>query len=191
MQIEVKGVASHAGNAYWEGASAIKEAAHAILEIEALSQKGGITYNCGVISGGTVINTVPDKCVFKIDIRISTIEEMNFAEQKIYEICKKCALEKTSRTATVITRRPPMEKTSKNLELLSIWNTCASRLGAGEYIGATKGGGSDAAYSTMLGIPSLCSCAMEGFDAHAITEHADLSTLATRANIICEVIKSL
>lgn len=191
MQVEVSGIAAHAGNAYFDGASAIKDAAHAILEIESLSENGGITYNCGVISGGTTINTVPASCVFKLDIRISTIDEMNFAEQKIHEICAKSAVLGTTRKATVLTKRPPMEKTSKNLELLELWNACAKRVGAGEFKGATKGGGSDAAYSTMLGVPTLCSCAMEGFDAHAITEHADLSTFKTRADIICEVIKSL
>lgn len=191
MQVEVSGIAAHAGNAYFDGASAIKDAAHAILEIESLSQKGGITYNCGVISGGTTINTVPASCVFKLDIRISTIDEMNFAEQKIHEICAKSAVLGTTRKATVLTKRPPMEKTSKNLELLELWNACAKRVGAGEFKGATKGGGSDAAYSTMLGVPTLCSCAMEGFDAHAITEHADLLTFKTRSDIICEVIKSL
>lgn len=191
MQVEVSGIAAHAGNAYFDGASAIKEAAHAILEIEALSQKGGVTYNCGVISGGTVINTVPEKCVFKIDIRPSTLEEADLAKQKIYEICSKSVVSKTTRKASVITYRPPMEKTEKNLELLSLWNACAKRLGLEEFTGATKGGGSDAAYSTMLGVPTLCSCAMEGFDAHAITEHADLSTFKSRADIICEVIKSL
>lgn len=191
MQVEISGIAAHAGSAYWLGASAIKEAAHAILEIEALSQKGGVTYNCGVISGGTVINTVPEKCVFKIDIRPSTLEEADLAKQKIYEICSKSVVSKTTRKASVITYRPPMEKTEKNLELLSLWNACAKRLGLEEFTGATKGGGSDAAYSTMLGVPTLCSCAMEGFDAHATTEHADLSTFKSRADIICEVIKSL
>ena len=191
MQVEISGIAAHAGNAYWLGASAIKEAAHAILEIEALSQKGGITYNCGVISGGTTINTVPASCVFKLDIRISTLDEMNLAEQKIYEVCSKSVVNGTSRKAIVLSKRPPMETTDKNLKLLELWNNCANRVGAGLYKGAAKGGGSDAAYSTILGIPTLCSCAMEGFDAHAITEHADLSTFKSRADIICEVIKSL
>jgi len=186
--VEITGVASHAGNAYFDGASAIKEASHMVLEIESLSQKDGITFNCGVINGGTVANIVADKCSVGVDIRVSTPEEMIQAENLLYELSKKNVDKNTCRALKVLSKRPPMMN-KMNIELLNTWNSSAGKLGIKEFKGTVKGGGSDAAYTVLAGVPTLCSCGAIGFNEHTVNEKLDLSSLDERVALICNTIK--
>ena len=68
-ELTVRGTAAHAGNDYFSGVSAIREAAHKILELERISSPEGITVNCGLIRGGSAVNTVPEDCTVDIDVR--------------------------------------------------------------------------------------------------------------------------
>ena len=45
-----------------EVSNAVAEAAYKIIELEKMKDVGGLTCNCGVISGGTTANTVAEKC---------------------------------------------------------------------------------------------------------------------------------
>ena len=191
MIIEFSGVAGHAGVAYFDSASAIKEAAHAIIEIEGMSKRDGITFNCGVIHGGTVSNVVADKCEIDVDIRVSTFKELESVQTLIADVCKKTVVPNTKRSARLVSCRPPMEITKENIELLARWNQCAKARGIEEFKGTTKSGGSDAAYTVMVGTPTLCSCAMEGCGGHTLNEKADLSTLEESFLLISDTIKSL
>ena len=191
MIMEISGVAGHAGNAYFDSASAIKEAAYAIIEIESMSKKDGMTFNCGVIRGGTVVNTIPDYCEVGIDVRIMTFDDVDRVQTLMADLCKKTVVPNTKRSVRVVSCRPPMEENSKNLALLDVWNKCAKARGLKEFKGIKKGGGSDAAYTVMAGAPTLCSCAIEGGGAHTLCEKADLSTLEERACLICDTIKAL
>lgn len=58
--ISVQGVASHAGLAHEQGRSAVREMAHQILALEAMTDYArGVTVSVGTIEGGTASNTVP------------------------------------------------------------------------------------------------------------------------------------
>ena len=191
MRLEIDGISAHAGNGYFDGASAIKEAAHAVIEIENMSQNDGITYNCGIIKGGHSANVVPDKCIIEVDIRVRTEEEMKSAEDKMCEIAKNCVIKNTKRKVSVIAKRPPMKVADENLELLKKWNISAKRLGFSEFKPLIRGGGSDAAYTVLAGVPTLCSCSTVGFNEHTINEKLDLSNFEDRVLLLCEVIKSI
>lgn len=80
----ITGKAAHASICY-DGVSAIAEAAHKILELEKYKYKDGITASCGIVSGGTKINTVPEKCTFKVDFRFTNSEEL----EMVHTIAKK------------------------------------------------------------------------------------------------------
>lgn len=51
-EVEIRGKSVHAGMFYEQGASAIREAAYQILQLEESSNSNAITYNCGIIEGG-------------------------------------------------------------------------------------------------------------------------------------------
>lgn len=191
MRVEIEGLSAHAGNGYFDGASAIKEAAHMILEIEGLSRKDGITYNCGIIRGGFSANVVPDACMMEVDIRVRTMEEMATAENRMYELAKTHVVKNTKRHVSVITKRPPMKVTDANLKLLDIWNKSAESLGYPAFDPLIRGGGSDAAYTVLAGVPTLCSCGTVGFNEHTTNEKLDLSNFDDRVALLCKVIENI
>lgn len=191
FRVSISGIAAHAGNGYFDGASAIKEAAHMILKIEGLSRKDGPTFNCGVISGGTVVNTVPDRCFFEIDVRVTDYEQMECCKNQIFAMAQQTVVKGTKREISLISQRPPMEKTEKNLWLLSKWNRAAEALGVQPFAEITRGGGSDAAYAVIAGTPTLCSCGTVGFDEHTKNERIDLSTMEQRVKLLFNTIDLL
>lgn len=70
------GVSAHAGRDFNAGRNAICYLAEVILAVNALNgQRDGVTLNVGTIAGGTSLNTVPNKAVAKIDVRIMFPED--------------------------------------------------------------------------------------------------------------------
>src|SRR5690606_36681302 len=75
---------SHAGWQHAFGRSAIKEMAHQVLALEALTDYDrGLTINVGTIKGGTTPNVVPGQCEAEADFRISDLDTFQSLEQKI------------------------------------------------------------------------------------------------------------
>ena len=72
-----------------------------------------------------------------------------------------------------------------------VGNKSAKNLGLSEFSQLIRGGGSDAAYTVLAGVPTLCSCAAVGYNEHTLDEKLDLSTLCERAALLCEVIKNI
>lgn len=184
---KVTGRAAHASICY-TGISAIAEASHKILELEKLKDKDGITANCGLISGGTKINTVPEECTFKVDFRFSNDEEL----KKVQEIAKKVAdtsfIEGSSCELTLASLRDAMPLSDTNLALLENVNKIFEKVNLSALNARSAGGGSDAAYTTNCGIPTLDSLGIEGANFHSKNEYATLSSLkdsAMRLAAIC------
>ena len=57
-RFDITGKEGHSSRCVTEGANAIVDASYKIIELEKLKDDDGITCNCGVVSGGTVVNTV-------------------------------------------------------------------------------------------------------------------------------------
>jgi glutamate carboxypeptidase len=191
IKINVTGKAAHAGNGYFDGASAIKEAANLLLKIEALSSRDKCTFNCGLISGGTVSNAVPPMCEFHIDIRGKTVSDLDEAYEKVLEILKERTVPGTSCEVSTVSRRPPMECTEANMRLLGIVNEAAKKLSQPALEPIFRGGGSDAAYTVIAGTPTVCSCGPVGLFEHSTNEKVLLSSLGPRAELIAEAAKLL
>ncbi|MBQ7624973.1 MAG: M20/M25/M40 family metallo-hydrolase [Clostridia bacterium] len=191
LKVEVKGRAAHAGNAYFKGASAIREAAHQIINVEGESREDGATFNCGLISGGKAANAVPDYCTFTVDIRGVTDKQLHDAHEKVLSHTKATTVPDTECTVSVLSRRPPMEDVPANRELLAVINEAARDMGVPEFKPIKRGGGSDAAYTVQVGTPTVCSCGPVGTFEHSTKERVDLSTFEPRAELIYRAAKKL
>lgn len=89
LTLIAKGIAAHAGRAFYEGKNAIYHLSRAICDIQNLNgQRDGVTINIGKILGGEALNVVPDKAVAKLDIRISSPEDELWVRNAIQEIIK-------------------------------------------------------------------------------------------------------
>jgi glutamate carboxypeptidase len=71
FQVQVEGLAAHAGSNPELGVSAIEELARLVLELQALNEPStGTTVNVGVVSGGTRPNVVPAAATAQVDLRV-------------------------------------------------------------------------------------------------------------------------
>lgn len=188
--IQVSGVAGHAGNSYFESASAIREAAHKIINLESQSDEH-ITYNCGIIQGGTLSNIVPDNCIITVDIRFQNADQQLKATNTLAKITEKTYVEGCTSTYKIDKVRPAMECIKQNLELFNMVNETARKLGLKPLLPMERGGGSDSAYTVEIGIPTVCSMGPVGRYEHTVREESDIHSLKERAHLMAESILNL
>ncbi len=177
---KITGKAAHAGNCY-DGISAIAEAAHKILELEKYKDKEGITFNCGIVSGGTKINTVPEQCLFQVDCRFASEVQLSEIKEIIRETADTAYIEGTTCEVVLESLRSAMELTDTNLQLLEKANAIFKENQLPTLTCRATGGGSDAAYTTRCGIPTLDSLGVEFENIHSRSECAVLASLAESA----------
>ena len=183
-EITVTGVAAHAGNGYFVGASAIREAAHKVIELEKHSQKDGITYNCGVISGGTVGNIVPEQCRIVTDIRFFNDAQAAEARDVLEKVTEQTHVPGTSAVVKTIGFRPAMEQTDGTMKLLQTVKDALERHGFETLEPMFRGGGSDSCYTVAVGVPTLCSVGIIGQYEHTVRECAEIGSLPVRAKML-------
>lgn len=185
-RFNIKGVAAHS-SVCDEGANAIAEAAHKILELEKMKNAGGLTCNCGVIEGGTVANTVAEECSFLADIRFATEEEMKQAIETVKRVAETNIIERCSCQLEMVSERPPMVKSDKNIALFNKFNEICNQCGLKPIENEARKGGSDAAYITQIGVPCVDNIGVLGGRIHSIEEYALLSSLAESAKYMAAV----
>jgi len=83
--IEFTGITAHSGYIYeTRNASAILELSHWIEELNRLaSREDGITFNAGIVSGGSAINLVPAKARLCFEFRMWEASELDVLEAQI------------------------------------------------------------------------------------------------------------
>lgn len=181
--LEITGQAAHAGGSYDRGVSAVWEAAQKISAIEALTQLGGNTFNCGIVRGGTKSNIVPERCTIDIDTRSLELNGLDENVAQVRRIAEHSYVPGSSCTMEVLTIRPPMPPTEGNYALLARINEIAAAHGLPVCEAMISGGGSDAAYTTRMGIPTVCSLGPCGGGCHTRQEWARVDSLAERAKL--------
>jgi len=186
-RLHVHGKAVHSSKCY-EGANAVAEAAHKIIRLEEMKNPEGLTCNCGVITGGTVANTVAENCSFLVDIRFATMRELERVKEKVRQIAEETTIPGCTCTIEEISFRPAMELCERNEKLLKKMNEIYAQNGLPILRGVMENSGSDAAYSTIAGIPSIDSIGIEGGRIHSVEEYAVLKSLAESAKRIAAVI---
>lgn len=189
--IEIKGVSAHSGIDYVKGVSAVREAAYKIIELESKSDPDDITYNCGIISGGTRPNIVPDKCDITVDVRVRDSDGMARAERVLREITEKSFVEGTSSTLKPISRREAMLRNEDTERLFGILCDTAKKYDLGSLTAVESGGGSDSAYSQLAGVPSVCAIGACGDFCHTTREFAYISSLEKQAKLLSATIVEL
>ena len=179
LRLKAQGRPAHAGVQHEQGRSAIREMAHQVLALEAMTDYArGLTVSVGTIAGGTVTNTVPSQCQIMVDFRVP---DRDAAEDILAKIR---ALKPVDSDVTldidVALNRPPMVKTDAVAALLARAQTCATEAGFVLEDGPMTGGGSDANFTAALGIPTLDGLGVDGDGAHSLNEYLLVSTLAPR-----------
>lgn len=188
FRFAIQGIETHASYAAREGASAIREAAYKIIEIEKIKDNDGVTCNCGIITGGTATNTVPGKCEFRVDVRFSTQEQYQDAVSHLRRIADKVYVSGCSCTMEQTNLRPAMELNEKNTALLKKANELFAKNGLPCLEIGMRTGGSDASDVTVCGIPCMDSIGVRGGRGHSVEEYGYISSLAESAKRIASIV---
>lgn len=187
----VTGKEAHSSACATKGANAIADAAYKIIELEKFKDKDGITCNCGVISGGTVPNTVAGECTFIANFRFATPEQKEYIEQFVDNLKATAHVKGCTCEVAVDGYRPAMPRTEKNDEFFRQMCEIFEKTGLPAIIAGKRTGGSDAAYITEIGVPCIDSLGLVGGAIHSIDEYAYLSSLTERAKRIAAIISAI
>ncbi|MCW5752215.1 MAG: M20/M25/M40 family metallo-hydrolase [Alphaproteobacteria bacterium] len=181
---------AHAGAKHEDGRSAIREIARQIVDIENMTDYArGITFNVGLIQGGTGVNVVPEECRIEIDMRVpdaATGEEMTarLLGRKPYDPDVRLQVEGGM-------NRPPMQKTEGVARLFDHAKKCAAEIGFELRDVPLTGGGSDGNFTAALGIPTLDGLGADGKGAHTDYEQIYFSSLEQRAKLMLRLFETL
>ena len=192
LTLEVSGVSAHAGRSPEVGRSAILEMAHKIIAIQALNDlPNGTSVNVGVISGGTVVNAVPDACRAEIDLRFTDPARGEATVARIREIAENCTVEGTSGRVRVNTMSVAMTTDEKILGLFAHIRETARAIGCGDVTPVQSGGWSDACLIAAAGVPVVCGMGVRGEFNHTPREYAVVESLYQRAKLAATAVLRL
>ena len=180
----ITGIEAHSSKCATEGASAIREAAYKILELEKFKDADGITCSCGVIKGGTVSNTVPGYCEFRANFRYWSMDEYAVVENFCTELAKKVFVQGCVTEVERTGHRVAMFDSPLNRELLRKMNDIFVKNGLPALTPVKKMGASDAADITSYGIPCVECVGVVGGKIHSIGEYAEIKSLTHSAKLL-------
>jgi glutamate carboxypeptidase len=179
LRLRAHGCAAHAGLQHERGRSAIRELAHQVLALEAMTDHArGVTVNVGRIEGGTAANVVPEQASLLGEFRMPSqalAEDLSARMRALRPCTPDVRLE-----IEAWIRRPPYERSPGAAALLQQAQRHAAAAGFALHEAPMTGGGSDGNFTAALGIPTLDGLGVEGDGAHALHEHFLLSSVQPR-----------
>ncbi len=156
--------------------SAGKEIARHVLAIEELTDYDRqLTFNVGQIRGGTSDNTVPERCIARVDVRVASMEDFRFADDYLRGLeahDPDVRLEVSGRL-----NRPPYRK------------ALAAELGF-EIGDIATAGGSDGSLIANT-VPTLDGLGVSGGGAHTLKEYLSVSSLHPQLGLMRRLMETL
>jgi len=188
--IRTIGRPAHAGAYHAEGRSAVREMAHHILALEALTDHArNFHVNIGIVQGGTHENMVPAECRAVCYALVPTAAEEAALRAAVQALPRHDADVRAEVTAGL--GRPPYGKTPAIQALYDHAAALAADCGlpsAGERV---AGGGSDGNFTGALGIPTLDGLGAIGGGPHTREEHIELRCLVPRTRMLARLFETL
>jgi glutamate carboxypeptidase len=181
---------AHAGAYHAEGRSAVREMAHHILALEALTDHPrNFFVNIGIVHGGTHENMVPAECRAISYALVPTEVEAAILRDAVHALPQHDPDVRTEVTEGL--GRPPFGKTPAIQALYDHAAALAAETGlpsAGERI---AGGGSDGNFTGALGVPTLDGLGVIGGGPHTLEEFIELRCLVPRTRMLARLFETL
>ncbi|WKK82670.2 M20/M25/M40 family metallo-hydrolase [Marivirga arenosa] len=199
--LNVKGNAAHSSQVFSDkvGVGAVYEAARILNEFYVqLSKEENLTFNPGVILGGTSVqydegesggsafgksNVVAQEVKVSGDIRAVSLEQLKRAKKIMQEIV---ADNYPGTSAKLVFKEggyPPLAPSEGNRELLEKYNQVSQDLGFGEVVAVNprNAGAADVSFTSGYVDMAIDGMGLSGADDHTINETGDLSKLSMQA----------
>jgi glutamate carboxypeptidase len=179
------GKAAHAGNAHREGVNAIWAISRFIDRLQGLTDyDAGTTINVGKVAGGIGKNTVPDQAEALVDLRYVTREESDALRARILHATENLGVQGAKVEVQWGPGRGPMEKSEAAEKLRASYAECQHESGLGTGEMGLVGGGSDAATTSALGVPSIDGLGPRGTGFHTLDEFVELDSFVPKAQAL-------
>ncbi len=169
--IHVEGKSAHAGNSHRNGGNAILQMAHLIQDIAALTDyERDLTFNVGVVSGGTVPNRVPHFATARGEMRTFSKEVFHqalsalLALQNLPPVTSHSGDFACKIDIQVLQTMEPWPRNPGTDSLISIWKETAQSIGMSVFLEA-RGGLSDGNQLWDL-LPTVDGLGPNGRNAH-------------------------
>jgi glutamate carboxypeptidase len=190
--LEVKGRASHAGQAPEQGRNALYELAHQILQTRDLSDPAtGVKMNWTIASAGTNRNVIPAIASATADVRVLRVADYDGIERKVRERIKDRLIPDTTVEMTFERRRPPLETKPVQQALARHAQAVYAELGKTLVIAdVAEGGGTDAAFAALKSAaPVIERFGVRGFGAHSNNaEYIDIDSIEPRLYLLTRMV---
>lgn len=173
------------------GVNAISEASFKIAELSKVKLKDTISFNCGIVNGGTASNVVPDECSFTAEARFVSENEYDIVINYFKELADKTFIDGAKTELVILNERVPMEYKEQNMELFEKVNRISEDYGFGTITPVSSPGGSDASDISKAGIPVVDGLGIEGGKYHSTEEYAKIKSLGESAEFLSAVIIEL
>ncbi len=190
FDVHLRGIPAHSGSGQDIGRSAIREAAHQILRIEAAADRErGISVTVGLMKGGTASNTIPEHAWFNVDFRITHPEDAERMEALVR------GLEPVDPDVEITVEgcitRPPYQKSPEIAALHARVQEIGNELGLPLEELPLAGGGSDGNFTAAMGIPTMDGLGIEGAGAHTLEEYAIITSVGLRTELMYRLLTRL
>ena len=197
IRFKVETQASHSGTPEL-GLSATEAMAQRIIRLHELNEwDKGISVNVGIMESGISPNTVAGNATATVSFRYERMIDGETIKSKIEEIIQASyirndALGIQDSVSEMVTEAfiPPMEQTEANMKMVAIVLDEAKRLRQA-VVPIARGGGSDANYVSMAGVPSICGMGAPAQGIHTTSEKIYLPMMFERINLLASTIYRL
>lgn len=187
--IHCKGKAGHAGAEYTRCASAIQALCAQITALYALRDDDReISFNAGLISGGTAENVVAPEAQCKCEFRYFDQSLQKFLMQKIEEIVSREPVPGVTTDITFGASHPAVDVNEKSLALFKLAQDIAAEQGRTLYQEKTGGAG-DIAIAGQAGVGVLDGFGLYGGGMHTVQEFALRESLPKQIRLAAEMLK--
>jgi glutamate carboxypeptidase len=188
MMLTAHGRPAHSGLRHQDGESAILEIARQIVDLEAMTDyASGVTVNVGMVTGGTGVNVVPDRCTAEIDLRMTEPEDGEATVARVQALKPYNPLITLEISGGM--NRPPYRKSNAIAALYEHARVLAAELGI-DLVDTFTGGGSDGNF-TAARAATLDGMGVDGHGAHTLDEHLLVSSLVPRMLLLRRLFETL
>ena len=188
VHIACEGIPGHSGAQYKQCASAIQALCGHITALYGLrDDERDISFNAGLIRGGTAENVVAPTAEADCEFRYFDEQLKPGLVERIQEICAAERVPGVKTTITFGASHPAIDLNEKSQKLLDLAMEISEKQGQKRYHEKTGGAG-DIAIAGLAGIGVLDGLGLAGEKMHTTEECVDLSSLPRQIDFAAEMI---
>ncbi|MCI5489551.1 MAG: M20/M25/M40 family metallo-hydrolase [Enterocloster aldenensis] len=159
-----------------------------LYALQAPVEGGRTTYNVGMITGGTSVNTIAQQAEMLYEFRSESRENMDYMEKMFLDVIEQAKSEGADVSLEVIGLRPCGGDVDQEKERALVERAVRAVSGATGVKPELHSGSTDCNIPLSLGIPSVCVGSFTGSGAHTRDEYVEAASLEQGYKVAFEMI---